>query len=218
MVFYIIQHARIILCSVLAYVLSVTLSGAIKAWVAKKAGDRTAQYAGFLTLDPLVHIDPFGLIIAAVAGVGWGNEVPVDIYNIDYPARDLKILAIYYAQTIVHILLTSIAILLHTGIEVVQLLYVGHCAFGITLELVLQSFVKVNIFLAMLRFIQASMDLICTHLIERDPASMIYIRLGSLIVSLLIVLLIGTHMQMFFVNISYSLASWIVSLIVRLVA
>lgn len=218
MVFYAIQYVQIRLCHLLAYVLSVTLSGATKAWIAKKAGDKTAQYAGFLTLDPLTHIDPFGLIIAVATGVGWGNEVPVDIYNIDYPARDIKILSVYYAQTIVHVLLTSIAILLHTGIEVMQQLYIGNSAVGQTLEFVLQSFVKVNIFLAMLRFIQASMDLICAHLIERDPASVIYIRLGSLVASLLIILLIGAHMQLFFINVSYSLASWIVSLIIKLVA
>lgn len=216
MIFYVVQNARLILCGVLAYILSITLSGAAKAWVAKKAGDRTAEYAGFLTLDPLVHIDPFGLIIAAVAGVGWGNDIPVDIYNITYPLRDLKILTVYYMQTIMHILFTSLAILMHTGIEILQLVYIGHSAFGTTLEFVLQSFVKVNIFLAMLRFIQASMDLICMHLVERDPASAVYIRLGSLLVSLIIVVLIGTQMQVFFINISYSLASWVAALVLKL--
>ena len=37
---------------ILAYGFSVTIAGAVKAWIAKKAGDHTAEYAGFLTIQP----------------------------------------------------------------------------------------------------------------------------------------------------------------------
>jgi len=214
MMFSMVQNARLLLCYVLAYGLSVTLAGAIKAWIAKKIGDNTAEYAGFLTLDPLVHVDVLGLVALLFTGFGWGSEVPVDIYNIRYPFRDLKILLLYYIQTILHILFASIAILSYAGIEVSQVMYIGQTAVGATLKIVLQGLINVNIFLAMLRFIQASMDLICMHLIERDPASIMYIRLGSLVVSLIILLLIGTQMQLFFANISSMLARLILRAIV----
>lgn len=194
------------LCSLLAYGLSVTISGALKAWTAKKCGDRTADYAGYLTLDPLVHIDFMGLLVAMLTGFGWGSEVPVDVHNIGRPLRDLKILLVFYLQTIVHVLLTSVAILLLAGLEISQLMYIGPTTLGSVVKTMLQVFMAVNIFLAMLRFIQASIDLICMHLIEENPAAIVYIRIGSLIVSLVILLLIGAQMQMFFANISSSLA------------
>lgn len=206
MIFHLLQNLKMILCYILAYGLSVTISGALKAWVAKKAGDRTADYAGFLTLDPLVHVDLLGVVSVILTGFGWGSEVPVDLYNIGYPLRDLKILLVYYTQTITHILLTSVAILLIAGLEITQVMYIGQTTLGPIAKIVLQSLITVNIFLAMLRFIQSSIDLICTHLIEQDPAAALYIRLGSLVVTLIILLLVGTQMQMFFANVSSSLA------------
>ena len=70
-----------------------------------------------------------------------------------------------------------------------------------------------HIFLAMLKFIQSSMDLICVYLIEQDPSSIIYIHLGSLIITMIILLLGGQHIQMFFANISTALALLVLRLI-----
>ncbi len=47
-------------------------------YVAYKLGDPTAKDAGRLTLNPLKHLDPFGLIMMVVAGVGWAKPVPVN--------------------------------------------------------------------------------------------------------------------------------------------
>lgn len=47
-------------------------------YVAYKLGDPTAKDAGGLTLNPLRHLDPFGLIMMVVAGVGWAKPVPVN--------------------------------------------------------------------------------------------------------------------------------------------
>lgn len=41
-------------------------------------GDPTARDAGRLTLNPIRHIDPFGLILMITAKVGWAKPVPVD--------------------------------------------------------------------------------------------------------------------------------------------
>lgn len=213
MLFHVLQNLKIILCSTLAYGLSVTLAGALKAWTAKKCGDRTAEYAGFLTVDPLVHIDIPGLILLMFTGFGWGSEVPIDVYSIGYPLRDLKILLVYYIQTITHIVLASLAILCVAILEITQAMHMEQTALVIIAKILLQGFVGINIFLAMLRFIQASVDLICMHLIEQNPTAMIYIRLGSLIASLVILLLIGAQMQLFFANISSSLALLILKMI-----
>ncbi|MBI3261471.1 site-2 protease family protein [Candidatus Berkelbacteria bacterium] len=47
-------------------------------------GDPTAKSEGRLTLNPLSHIDPFGLLFILLAGFGWGKPVP---YNPDNFAR-----------------------------------------------------------------------------------------------------------------------------------
>lgn len=56
--------------------------------VALKFGDRTAENAGRLTLNPLPHIDPIGtvlvplvLIISNAPVIGWAKPVPVNPLN-----------------------------------------------------------------------------------------------------------------------------------------
>ncbi len=48
------------------------------AWVARRCGDTTAQQAGRLTLNPLAHIDPMGLLMVMIVGFGYAKPVPTD--------------------------------------------------------------------------------------------------------------------------------------------
>ena len=50
------------------------------AYVASALGDQTARSLGRVSLNPLVHLDPFGTILLFVAGFGWGKPVPVNAY------------------------------------------------------------------------------------------------------------------------------------------
>ena len=47
---------------------------------ASALGDPTARRLGRLTLNPLVHLDPFGTFLLLLAGFGWGKPVPVNAY------------------------------------------------------------------------------------------------------------------------------------------
>ncbi len=209
----ILKNTRLLLSYLLAYCVSVTIAGAIKAWVTKKAGDYTAEHAGFLTLDPLMHVDLWGVIVLLMTGFGWGRDVPVNVHNIGYPYRDMKILIIYYVQTVVHILMTTVSILLLAGLEVLQSMYIGHTAVGNTMTMVLGAALAVNIFLAVLRFVQSSIDLICMHLIEQDPSAAIYIHLGSLLVTYMTLYFGGRAIMEFFYKISGILAALVLQLI-----
>src|SRR5665213_2314258 len=61
---------------------------------ADRLGDPTARYAGRLTLNPLVHLDPFGSVVLplvlALSGspifFGYAKPVPYNPYNLR-PAR-----------------------------------------------------------------------------------------------------------------------------------
>lgn len=51
------------------------------AWSAKLYGDDTAEKQGRLTLNPLAHIDPMGLLMIVIVGFGWARPVPTDPRN-----------------------------------------------------------------------------------------------------------------------------------------
>lgn len=65
----------------IALVLSLCLHELGHAFVAKLYGDNTAQRAGRLTLNPLVHIDPMGLLMVVFVGFGYARPVPTDPRN-----------------------------------------------------------------------------------------------------------------------------------------
>ena len=46
--------------------------------VASLIGDDTAERAGRLTLNPLPHIDPLGLLMVLIIGIGYAKPVPTD--------------------------------------------------------------------------------------------------------------------------------------------
>lgn len=51
------------------------------AWAANKLGDRTAEYQGRLTLNPIAHLDLFGSLSMLLLGFGWAKPVPVNPNN-----------------------------------------------------------------------------------------------------------------------------------------
>ena len=65
------------------------------AWMANRLGDPTAKMLGRVSLNPLVHIDPFGtilmpliLIVLGFPPFGWAKPTPVDNRNFKNPVRD----------------------------------------------------------------------------------------------------------------------------------
>ncbi|MDX2314539.1 MAG: site-2 protease family protein [Gammaproteobacteria bacterium] len=62
----------------LALVLSLCLHEFGHALAAKLYGDDTAQRAGRLTLNPIAHIDPMGLLMVILVGFGYAKPVPTD--------------------------------------------------------------------------------------------------------------------------------------------
>ncbi|MEI7950898.1 MAG: site-2 protease family protein [Gammaproteobacteria bacterium] len=62
----------------IAIVISLTFHEFGHAITAKFFGDDTAQKAGRLTLNPLAHIDPAGLLMVAIIGFGYAKPVPTN--------------------------------------------------------------------------------------------------------------------------------------------
>ena len=57
-------------------------------------GDHTAARQGRLSLNPLRHVDWFGLLMLAFFHIGWAKPVSVDIRNFRKPKRDMAITAL----------------------------------------------------------------------------------------------------------------------------
>ena len=81
-------------CIVLgAILLSLSFHEFGHAWVAKRFGDDTAQRAGRLTLNPISHIDPMGLMMVVFVGFGWAKPVPTDPRNFTSRYADMLVAA-----------------------------------------------------------------------------------------------------------------------------
>lgn len=79
---------------------SLTLHELAHAYVAWRLGDPTAKREGRLTLNPLVHLDPFGTLMFAVTALaanlpfGWARPVPVSPGYFRRPREGMAIVAV----------------------------------------------------------------------------------------------------------------------------
>ncbi|GED66606.1 zinc metalloprotease [Brevibacillus reuszeri] len=62
----------------IAFVIAFSLHEWAHAFIAWKLGDSTAKDEGRLTLNPIPHIDPFGLILILFGPFGWAKPVPIN--------------------------------------------------------------------------------------------------------------------------------------------
>jgi Zn-dependent protease len=78
---------------VFALVFSLSFHEFGHAYVAKLFGDRTAEQQGRLTLNPIAHIDPMGLLMVILIGFGYAKPVPTNPRNFSSPRADLWVSA-----------------------------------------------------------------------------------------------------------------------------
>jgi len=72
--------------------LAISVHEAAHGWVADRCGDSTARLMGRVTLNPLKHLDPIGILCMLLLGIGWAKPVPVNPLNYrNYRRDDLKV-------------------------------------------------------------------------------------------------------------------------------
>ena len=69
------------LLTALVALLAIVCHECAHGWVSYKLGDPTAKNAGRLTLNPLKHIDPIGILCMVLFRVGWAKPVPINPYH-----------------------------------------------------------------------------------------------------------------------------------------
>lgn len=93
------RDPQVILATIIAFVVGITVHEFCHAWSALMLGDDTAQRQGRVTLNPLAHLDPIGtlgmLLIAVVGfGIGWGRPVPVNPSRLRGRQRGMAVTAL----------------------------------------------------------------------------------------------------------------------------
>ena len=83
-----------ILLGVIPSLLCITLHELGHGLAAYRLGDPTAKNAGRLTLNPLKHLDPMGLLMMVMFHVGWAKPVPVNMNRFKNPKRGMAVTAL----------------------------------------------------------------------------------------------------------------------------
>ncbi len=76
-------------------------------YVALKLGDPTAKEQGRLTLNPVKHLDPWGVLAFFIIEIGWAKPVPVNPRYFKNPQQDM--LKVALAGPVSNILLAIIS-------------------------------------------------------------------------------------------------------------
>ena len=95
---------------------SLTVHEIAHGYTAYKLGDPTAKSLGRLSLNPLKHLDPVGLLMMLVFRVGWAKPVPVNMYRFKNPKRGMAITAL--AGPVSNVLITLVFLLLYGALYV----------------------------------------------------------------------------------------------------
>ncbi|HBM3471037.1 TPA: site-2 protease family protein [Listeria innocua] len=110
------------------------------ALVALAFGDDTAKNQGRLSLNPLVHIDLFGLLMILIAGFGWAKPTPVNRFKLK--KRRLGSILVTLAGPVSNLLLAMIGV----GLYALFLNY-AFFTYGSVTETFLMIFVQLNLVL-----------------------------------------------------------------------
>jgi Zn-dependent protease len=89
-------------------------------YVAYRLGDPTAKNEGRLTLNPLKHLDPLGVLAFLIMKIGWAKPVPVDPRYFRHPQKDMLVVAL--AGPASNVVLALISALLAHFLAITQFL------------------------------------------------------------------------------------------------
>ena len=99
------------LMSIIPALICITFHELSHGFIAWRLGDNTAKDLGRLTLNPIKHIDIFGLIMMALFKFGWAKPVPVNMMNFKHPKRYMAVTAL--AGPVSNILLAIVVMLIY---------------------------------------------------------------------------------------------------------
>ncbi len=102
---------REVLIRVLPALLCITLHELAHGVTAYAMGDDTAKNAGRLTLNPIKHLDPMGLLMMVIFGFGYAKPVPVNMMRFRNPKRGMAITA--FAGPLSNVIIAAVFLFLY---------------------------------------------------------------------------------------------------------
>src|SRR3990167_2639789 len=91
---YLLTNPLLFLVYIIALLIAIGVHEFSHAFAADQLGNPTPRLAGRLKLNPLVHIDPMGILFLLFFGFGWGKPVGFDPFNLKNPRRDAAIISL----------------------------------------------------------------------------------------------------------------------------
>lgn len=152
LLFYFIFMQVDVIFQILILIFSVVIHEVSHGFVALLFGDKTAQYEGRLTLNPIKHLDWFGSIVLPLAlyltnagfMIGWAKPVPYNPYNLRN--RNIAEPLVALAGPISNLLVASIF-----GLMIRGLFYFGYSS--LPLITIFSFVVLINVSLAIFNLI-----------------------------------------------------------------
>src|SRR5512141_1330727 len=90
-----------------ALLVALTVHEASHALVAYWLGDATPKNMGRLSLNPFAHLEPFGVLMIMIVGLGWGKPVRIQAENLK-PGPRLGMALVAAAGPISNVLLAAV--------------------------------------------------------------------------------------------------------------
>lgn len=138
----------LLVMTAIIFAVSLTVHEFAHSLVAYKMGDPTPKLAGRLTLNPMKHIDPMGFACFMMFGIGWAKPVAVNPLNFKKYKTGTRLVSI--AGVIANVLLGLVCAVLYAILRVT----IGPVSvFMSYVFLILEGFMLVNSFLAILNFL-----------------------------------------------------------------
>lgn len=160
------------------------------AFAADKLGDDTPRLQGRLTLSPLVHIDPFGLLMIILTPFGWAKPVQVNPRNFKNYRRDDTIVSV--AGPLANLSVAVVFAFIIKIFLVLNLFSILGEVVGVSLYQIIQNIIEINVVLFVLNILpippfDGSAILENLTNIERFDFYQLIKRYGFIIIAILII-------------------------------
>ncbi len=132
-----------------SFLFALTIHEYSHGYVANRLGDPTASLMGRLTLNPLKHLDPMGVICFFIMKIGWAKPIPVNPRYFKNPKQDMLWVAL--AGPGANFLLALASGMALKSILVLHALIPAYVS--VPLEMVFDASIWVNVMLAVFNLI-----------------------------------------------------------------
>lgn len=133
-----------------ALLIAITFHEYAHARMAYAWGDPTAKLQGRLSLNPIAHLDPIGLLMLIIVRFGWARPVPINPFN--FRDRRKGLFWVSFAGPGMNLILGFLATFFYVIFRITAYKIYGSSLYGIV-DSILYNLVIYNVFLAIFNMI-----------------------------------------------------------------